>query len=73
MIKSVEASKSSNCAIILKPVINPETGKISPRKTAFNEYKWGDVTRNYMELVLNLSDMTYTSIIDEAKALAMAT
>lgn len=42
-----ESRKSKNKVVVLKPVLNKATGKVSASALAFNEANWGAATRSY--------------------------
>jgi hypothetical protein len=64
---AIREARATKKAIKMPPVINPETGRISTRHTAFSEVSWGKPTRQYLASInKNVDDAAMKKIIDEA-------
>jgi hypothetical protein len=68
-MESVEDSKKSGKALVLKPGTDGNTLK----DTAFNDHRWGDVTREYIISVKTLPKESFIEICDRAKQLSKST
>jgi hypothetical protein len=68
-MESIDDSKQSGKALVLKPGIDNSTLK----DLAFNEYRWGEKTREYMVLVKKLTEEAFNKICDRAKRLSRST
>ena len=68
-METVEDSKKSGKALVLKPGIDDS----SLKDLAFNDHRWGDNTRKYMISVKKLTKTSYNEICDRAKQLSKST
>jgi len=67
-------SQATNKAIVFKPTLNKETGKMSTTLTSFNERNWGSKVRGYAKAAKNLRPERMLEIMElavkNAKAVA---
>jgi hypothetical protein len=68
-MESVQDSKKSGKALVLKPGTDGSTLK----DTAFNDDRWGDVTRDYAESVKKLAKQSFQEVCDQAKQMSKPT
>jgi hypothetical protein len=68
-MESLDNSKQSGKALVLKPGIDNSTLK----DLAFNEYRWGEKTSEYMVSVKKLTEEAFNEICDRAKQLSRST
>ncbi len=68
-MESIEDSKQSGKALVLKPGSDGSTLK----DTAFNDHRWGDVTRDYVVSVKKLSPESFNEICNWARQLSKST
>ena len=68
-MESVDDSKKSGKALVLKPGIDDNTLK----DLAFNDHRWGKKTREYMVSVKCLTEESFNEICDRAKQLSKST
>jgi hypothetical protein len=68
-MKSVDDSKKSGKALVLKPGIDNSTLK----DLAFNNHCWGNKTCEYMASVKCLTEESFNEICDQAKQLSKFT
>jgi len=69
MIESIDDSKQSGKALVLKPGIDGSTLK----DLTFNKYRWGEKTREYIVSVKKLTEEAFNEICDRAKQLSKST
>jgi len=68
-MESIQDSKQSGKALVLKPGSDGSTLK----DTAFNDHRWGDVTRDYVVSVKKLSPESFNEICNRARQLSKST
>ena len=68
-MESVQDSKKSGKAYVLKPGIDGSTLK----DTAFNNHRWGDVTRDYVTSVKKLTEESFKEICSRARQMSKST
>jgi hypothetical protein len=68
-MESVQDSKKSGKVYVLKPGIDGSTLK----DTAFNDHRWGDVTRDYVTSVKKLTEESFKEICSRARQMSKFT
>jgi hypothetical protein len=68
-MESIKDSKQSGKALTLKPGIDDSTLK----DLAFNDYRWGEKTREYVVSVKCLTEKAFNEVCNRAKQLSKST
>ena len=65
-MQSIQDSKKFGKSLVLRPGTDGSTLK----ETAFNDFRWGDETRDYAESAKNLAEQSFQEICDQAKQMS---
>ena len=65
-MQSIQDSKKFGKSLVLRPGTDGSTLK----ETAFNDFRWGEETRDYAESAKNLAEQSFQEICDQAKQMS---